>query len=335
MITNSERPGVYSDFEVSSAIVGRGGGGAVGIVAKAGSGFGEVRLVTSYAEALSVFGSAGSMAQLVKLLLQNGAAAVYAFAVDGEDYEAGIAALMAKAEVKFMVCDSREAAVHKAICDAIKGADEAGKYRIAVVESGAAECEALLEAASGLSHERMVLVSHFDEGGVPGAVAAALCGTIASEGDPAVPFNGAELLGLSGIGRNFSDAELSILVRGGVSVLEMVAGKICVVRAVTTRAEATWREINTVLIVDDVISSVRESLRSKFSRSKNTAQARGAIRTQVVIELEGKRAREIIDGYGEVLVAAKAEDPTVCEVSFGFAVAHGLSRIELMAYITV
>ena len=67
------------------------------------------------------------------------------------------------------------------------------------------------------------------------------------------------------------------------------------VRGITTRTrsgeseDATWRELSTVLIVDDVIPAIRESLRARFRRAKNTEQSRGAIRSQVVLELENKK----------------------------------------------
>ena len=88
-------------------------------------------------------------------------------------------------------------------------------------------------------------------------------------------------------------------------------------------------------IVDDVIPALRASLRARFVRSKNTAQVRAAIRSQVMVELENKRAQEIIDSFGEVSVKASEDDPTVCLVEFSFAVAHGLNRIYLSAHITV
>lgn len=77
------------------------------------------------------------------------------------------------------------------------------------------------------------------------------------------------------------------------------------------------------------------ALRTRFARSKNTAQSRGAIRSQVVLELEEMKSREIVDSYGEVLVSALKSDPTVCLVEFSFTVAHGLNRIYLTAHITV
>ena len=132
-----------------------------------------------------------------------------------------------------------------------------------------------------------------------------------------------------------------LLVRGGVTPLESAAGIISPVRGITTRtttggaADAAWRELTTVLIADDVIPSIRGALRSKFSRAKNTARNRGAIRSQVIVELEKKAAAEIIDGYGDVTVSASPDDPTVCLVEFSFAVAHGLNQIYLTVHITV
>lgn len=139
----------------------------------------------------------------------------------------------------------------------------------------------------------------------------------------------------------YSDNDIDLLVRGGVTPLESVSGVISPVRGITTRtttggaADATWRELTTILVVDDIIPTVRAALRSKFSRAKNNARSRGAIRSQVIVELEKKVAAEIIDSYGEVAVTADAEDPTVCLVEFSFAVAHGLNQIYLTVHITV
>ena len=57
--------------------------------------------------------------------------------------------------------------------------------------------------------------------------------------------------------------------------------------------------------------------------------------TYRIEQLEKKVAAEIIDSYGEVMVNALEEDPTVCLVEFGFAVAHGLNQIYLTVHMTV
>ncbi len=133
----------------------------------------------------------------------------------------------------------------------------------------------------------------------------------------------------------------SLLVRGGVTPLEALGGVVSPVRGITTRTstggapDTTWRELTTILIVDEVIPSIRRSLRSRFSKTKNTAQTRGAIRSQVIVELESKLRAETIDSYGDVSVSVYDEDPTVCLVEFSFAVAHGLNQIYLTAHITI
>lgn len=146
---------------------------------------------------------------------------------------------------------------------------------------------------------------------------------------------------VSGLSASYDDTQVDTLVTGGVTPLECVSGEVSIVRGITTRtttggaADKTWRELTTVRIVDDVIPALRASLRARFVRSKNTAQVRAAIRSQVMVELENKRAQEIIDSFGEVSVKASEDDPTVCLVEFSFAVAHGLNRIYLSAHITV
>ena len=172
-------------------------------------------------------------------------------------------------------------------------------------------------------------------------MAAAVAGAIAGESDPAIPLGGAELKGVDGLEARYGDTEIDTLVRGGVTPLENLAGEVSVVRGVTTRTktgetpDSTWRELSTILIIDEVIPGLRSSLRSKFRRAKNTEQSRNAIRDQVVVELENKLSREIITGYDAVSVSALADDPTVCLVEFSFTVAHGLNQIWLSAHITV
>jgi hypothetical protein len=134
---------------------------------------------------------------------------------------------------------------------------------------------------------------------------------------------------------------MDALIQGGVTVLESVSGQVCVVRGITTRtttgevADTTWREVNTVLIADNVIPAIRSTLKAKFLRTKNNAATRSAIRSQVIVELEDRVTREIIESYDDVTVTADSTDPTVCLVEFGFTVVHGLSRIYLTAHIAV
>ena len=340
----SERPGVYSSYDASAVAAGGGAGGTVGIAARCAAGTaGQVYELSRYGEAVSAFGAGEAMTELVRLLFLNGAARVCAVPVEDETgYEAAFSALAGVEDVTVTVCDSTVLTVQQALRDSVAAASEARRERIAVVCGGAGETVSQLVArAQGINSERVVLVGPEAAGGGGAAPAAAVAGAIAGERDPAVPLGGAVLKGITALSERYEDGEIDLLVRGGVTALEASAGRVSVVRGVTTRTrtgeaeDATWRELTTIRVVDDVIPAVRGALRSKFARAKNTEQSRGAIRAQVIVELENRRAREIITGYDAVTVKADEENPTVCLVEFAFTVAHGLNQIWLSAHITV
>ena len=343
-----ERPGVYSSYDASTVIRSGVGSKVVGLAAQAGTGAADaVTLLTSYAAGVAAFGETGDMAPLLSLLFQNGATAVKAVRVESSTAYADAFDLLALEEdIQIMVCDSADETVQQALRTSVESASAARRERIAVVGGNEEDVEDLIAHASALNSERMVLVGPdvLDTAGESRSgvyAAAALAGLLAGSADPAVPINGAALQGLGGVAVQYSDNDIDLLVRGGVTPLEAVGGVVSPVRGITTRtktggtADSTWRELTTILIVDDVIPAVRSALRSKFSRTKNTAQTRGAIRSQVIVELERKLAEEIIDGYGDVTAEVDTADPTVCVVEFSFSVSHGLNQIYLTAHITV
>lgn len=347
-----ERPGVYSVYDASAVVAAGRGNKTVGVAAKALRGtVGEAVVLTGYAAGVATFGeeTVPGMSAILRLLFANGAATIVAVRVADEcalsDYEAAFEVL-GKQDVQILVCDSADLAVQQALRTAVETASDQRKERIAVVGGNGDTAAELVTRAAGLNSERMVLVgpdTMDSKGSVMAGVfaAAAVAGVLSDGRDPAIPLNGAEVKGLGGLTETYSDNDIDLLVRGGVTPLESIAGVISPVRGITTRtttggaADATWRELTTILIVDDVIPALRNALRSKFARAKNTARSRSAIRSQVIVELEKKVAAEIIDSYGEVTVTASAEDPTVCLVEFGFAVAHGLNQIYLTVHITV
>ena len=346
-----QRPGVYSSYDASAVVSGKGGGRLVGLAAvNSAAKAGELQVMTSYDRAAAVFGSGGpeDMAELIRLALKNGASGVAAVAVADENgYEAAFGQLAELEDIALVICGSTDLAVQKALRDSVEQASGMRRERLCVVAgAGEESVEALIARAGELNHERVVLVApggvDREGGAVSGlAVAAAMAGAIAGESDPALPLGGLELLGLNGLSARLEDRDVDRLILGGVTPVESLSGRVSVVRGVTTRtvtggtADATWRDLSVIRVADDVIPGLRNALRARFRRAKNTPQSRGAIRAQVVLELENKLAREIITGYEDVSVSADAEDPTRCLVEFSFTVAHGLNQIWLTAHITV
>ncbi len=353
--TLHERPGVYSSYDASSVISRSSAEKVVGVAACAAKGeAGKAVVIHSYSEGAAAFGRDAAekpgMETMLKLLFQGGAGTVVAAAagIGGAeaDYAAAFTALALEEDVAVVVTDSAELSVQQALRDHVEHCAANRRERIAMVGSAGETVQQLIERAAELNSERVVLVGG-DVLGEKGEslagcfAAAALAAAAAVNRDPAVPLNGAVLSGLTGVKQQYEETEIDALVRGGVTALECAAGKVSPVRCVTTRtktaeeADTTWRELTTVLIVDDVIPGIRSALRKRFARTKNTAQTRGAIRSATIVELERKLAAEIIDGYGDVLVTMAEDDPSTCVVEFSFTVAHGLNRIYLSAHITV
>ena len=347
--TTHERPGVYSSYEASSLTAAAANGGKVAVIAAVdgAKNLKDAYQWTSYSKAAADVGEC-ALSWLAQLAIRNGAGAVYGVPVKtGEgkkaDYEAAFAVAEAIEDVSVVVCDSDDVEVQQELREMVKTCSAARKERIAVVGGRAGETvEELVKRAAGLNCERVVLVAPGmgDKSGGAGC-AAAVAGAIAGTNDPALPLGGAQLYGLAGLECGYDDGEIDELVQGGVTALETLAGAYYVVRGVTTRTttgtapDATWRELSTILVVDEVIPGLRRALRARFSRAKNTRQTRGAIRSQTVMELEKRVSREIIDSYEDVTVSALEDDPTVCVVEFAFTVAHGLNQVWLSAHITV
>lgn len=348
-ITTHQRPGVYSAYDASSLIYGSGSGGVVGLAAvNASAQAGEIQVVTSYEKAAQLFGTEESMTVLTALALRNGASAVACVPVaDESGYETAFENLCLRSDIAVMICDSADIGVQQKLRDCVLAASASRRERIAVVAGGQDESvSALTERAAALNSERVVLVA---PGGLDSAgnsasgitVAAAVAGVIAGQKDPAIPLGGAALLGIPGVAAVYGDKDLDLLILGGVTPVEQLGGEVSVVRGVTTRtttggeADATWRDLCTIQVIDAVIPALRTSLRSKFRRAKNTVRGRGAIRAQVVLELENFLEKEIITAYDNVTVTADEDDPTRALVDFSFTVAHGLNQIWLSAHITV
>lgn len=348
-IVYHERPGVYSDVDASRIYASGIGAKVVGLVGLAEAERG-LYTVTDSRSGVEAFGIQSQLGRMLQLCYQNGAGTVICSPVI-TDSETGwldaIELLVSEHKCAYICVGSDQQAVHTALKTAVEDASRQRGECIGLIGMGDVDVSALIARAESLNSERMVLLAPAvylqGEEAVSGGcmAAAALAGVLSCQTDPALPLNGQVLTGIGGLTKLYSDTEIDALVRGGVTPLEMVSGQCTVLRGITTRTKTgevqdlTWREVTTTMIIDEVIPAIRTSLRAKFVRSKNTAATRAAIRSQVVIALEDRMAREIIEGYDTITVRPDTADPTVCVVEFGFTVAHGLNRIHLMAHISV
>ena len=234
-ITTHERPGVYSSYGASSLIRGSGGRKTVGLVAVNTKATAKtVYTITSYEEAVTTFGSAGGqdMAELIRVILLNGAAAVAAVPIAAStDYEAGFAVLEGQENVSVVVCDSTTQTDQQDLRDSVAAASAARRERIAVVGGGGQRDGDQSHFQSRRSEQRA--------GGSGGPPAEPMrtgphCpaspprrrwpGPLPPRATRPCPLSGAELTGLHGLSQQYNDNDIDLLVRGGVIPLESVAG---------------------------------------------------------------------------------------------------------------
>lgn len=149
-----------------------------------------------------------------------------------ENYAAAFAALMQESSVKYMVCGSRDAAVHAAMKSAIAAGGENYKYRIGFAEADGTAAE-LISAAAALNSERMILAGNTERTASPALWPPRWRAALRVRG-PAMPQNGAALTGLGELSKIFDDGDVNALITGGVTPIESVAGEISVVRGITT-----------------------------------------------------------------------------------------------------
>ncbi len=337
-ITNHERPGGYVEYDATS----RAASSAVRTVGIAALGEGSMQ---RYYLPPALSGAAGDM---ISLAFAGGAAQVIFCPVaanTAQAYTAAVTTLLTQGEVSLLAVETDNGSILGSIAALL--CQEGTRECIAFAGMHQPSAAGLSTMAESLNCERMVLlggdVRMAGEESFGGGclAAAAMAGLLSAQTDPALPLHGTWLPGLEESNLHLSEAQIDTLVHAGVTPLETVGGQVRLIRAVTTRtktdgiADATWRELTTMCILDDLIPGVRNALASKFLRRKNTAITRRAIRAQTAIVLDDRVRREIIESYEALSVEAVEGDPSACRVGFTFQVVHGLNRIHLNVHIIV
>lgn len=344
MLLAKERPGVYWDYTASGVLWGSQSLKQAGIVALCDQGEqNRVYTIQRISDGKAVFGEESVMAAMIEAALINGASgvkAVNAGTGDHFDYETAFAALAQEENIGAVCCDSTQESVLKLLKDSVVSASESGRERIA---AGCFLGDDPTALANELNCECMMLLCQEpeDSPGQGGLLAAALAGKLAAVTDPSAALNGTVLEGVSGLSQTFSEEEVNTLLQNGVAVLETPAGRVELIRGVSTRTQTggisdrTFHDINTVLIIDTVISGVRNSLKAMLKGARNNEKTRSAIATQTAVKLEEYRLQGILDSYQSPAVTPSEEDPSVCIVTVEFTAARGLNQIVIQASITV
>ncbi len=342
----SKRPGVFSNYEASGIIYSSGQGKAVGIIAQSAGKINHVYSITRASDAEAIFGNSGIMTELCSLALQNGAKRIAAVSTgtSNPDYEAAFAALASESDVYVVICDSEESTVHNLLKTSVVDASEAMHERIGIVA-----CSSTVDHstwAAQFNSERVLLVAQnlADENGDSRSgcfLAAALAGKIAGTNLPTASLNGVQLDGISRLTAVLSENEVDEFILSGITPFEVIVNLAEPIRVVTSRTktdnvnDTTFRDINTILVIDEVIPGIRTMLKKYLLGAKNNSVTRASIATQTTLKLQEYLDTEIIESYEQPVISQSKTDPTVCVVGISFVVAHGLNQILISTDIKV
>lgn len=346
MNVQNQRPGVYSQYDVAAMYTAPVSRKYAAIVAKsAGGEVGGAYRVKTYAEACEIFlpdTQDACMRSIVAALLESGVSEVLAVPV-GDDYEAAFALLETAENIGAIICDSQDYADLAMLKERVL--QNSGERRECLGFCGIGDAGAAIAAAEQLNCERIVLTSpqaayRMSGTSAPVLAAAALAGKILAAGDAAINLNGEAFSALASVDF-LPEAAIQSLLAAGVTVFENVDGAVECVRALTTRSKTngvpdrSLAGVNTVLITDDVMSSLRASLKKILRGGRISGSPMDSIRSQAAVVLQQKQNDGLLESFDAPHCRASDTDPAVCIVELSFAVAHVISQIHITAHILV
>ena len=345
-IIAKQRPGVYSDYETSGILYSKKTGKTIAIVAKSSLEANTMYTLSRLSDVQAVFGNDGTMYELCKIAFENGATTICAVSAgdSDENYASAFTLLENIDGISIVLCDSTDLTIQQLLMQSVVSSSQNKKERIGIL---AAETQTELATwSNSFNNERILLVaqSPLDSDGNTlsgGILAAALAGVISQYTDPSQSFNGVSLQGFSKFSTTLSEDDIDTYISNGVIPFEVIAGRVEIIRAVTSKtttdgvSDTTFKEVNTILVIDEVIKSIRETLSSNISTAKNNVSTRSAISSQVTIKLQEFLDANIIDSYMAPGVYQSSEDPSVCIVEIDFTVAQGINQIHITANINV
>ena len=345
-ILNTLRPGVYSSYDVTSSYASARSGRYAAVAAKANGGVpGVLYVFSALPEACEVFAPDTEgvfMRAILKLLFDAGVSRVYCVSPEGDNYTAALAQTEEIENIGAVICDCKSSAGLLALARSLENAS--GNRRERIGFCGSDTVSAAMLDAQLLNAERVCLCCPAVgiETGERSAVfaAAALAGKILAAGDPAINLNGEAFPQLLPPG-TMSESEIQSLLSAGVTAFESCGGVCECVRAQSTRTKTdgapdrTFAGLNTIMIIDDVLMGLRNSLRTKLRGGKAGGVSAEAIHSQVMVELAARRGEGLIESFSTPRCYASSGDPEVCVVELAFRVAHVVSQIAITAHIRV
>ena len=352
-MTKTYRPGVYSQYDIISqrrSLQDRYAFYCGAAKVREGKSIpaGGVVQIHSRQELEEYFDTQGGalFCAVCGILLDSGVSGVYAvpLTIDGTAaaenlYEPAIQKLCEVKRSGVILCDSQAQTVLQKLVEQVQLASQNERERLAV--GGVAKAQAQ-QIAKALNCERLVLCCQAGSDGetessvilTAAALAAMLVGS-----EPMDNLHGKVLESLTEIDP-LEEQEVESLLGSGVTVLESLDGEVSCIRCVTSRTltggeeDRTFASVNTVMMIDDIIRSVRERL-SDLLRGSTILFSQDSVASQAAVVLDQKQQEGMVTSFEPPVVYVQPDDPSVCVVELEFYLASVFSQIYLTAHISI
>lgn len=274
------------------------------------------------ADAIASFGADSIAPKIVKVLIANGVDNIKGIIVpeapesSAEDttYKDSLEVSMLDKTIKCIITDSDDAKVIAAVKDHLIVTESNDMFRYSVFGTTKTTQAELAQFAKTVDSNRIFIVAPQMLIGTENAhqqiCAAGLTAAIMVEtSDPALPMNGVNIKGFSGVGILMLSAEMDALVKAGVTPIYDEDMTPAIWRLVTSaQNDQVWQEGSTRFIADYVLESVENMLRKNYKRTKNVTRVLNAIRDDVKLTLQTLNELEIIENFDESTVTV-SKDP--------------------------
>ena len=297
------------------------------------------------ADAIASFGVDSIAPKIVKVLIANGVDNIKGIIVpeapesSAEDttYKDSLEVSMLDKTIKCIITDSDDAKVIAAVKDHLTVAESNDMFRYSVFGTTKTTQAELAQFAKTVDSNRIFIVAPQMLIGTENAhqqiCAAGLTAAIMVEtSDPALPMNGVNIKGFSGVGILMLSAEMDALVKAGVTPIYDEDMTPAIWRLVTSaQNDQVWQEGSTRFIADYVLESVENMLRKNYKRTKNVTRVLNAIRDDVKLTLQTLNELEIIENFDEstVTVSKDTADSYGALIDYEFDVVTPLYTITI------
>lgn len=302
----------------------------------------EIYEIRKLNDAKKIFGDNSTISKLCETALKNGAHRIVALAVNNslEGYKYGFSLLKDISEVSVLICDSENIDINLLLKSSVEVASQNKNERIGIVSGSSSNDR--IEFAKKFNSERIIVVAQAsinDETSGSCTLAAALAGIITGYDNIIIPFTNLKIKGCSPTLESLSQIDINNYINAGITTFEYENDQLKPIKVITSKTynncvlDEDYRNVNTILIVDYVMISLRNYLKSIFEGECNDNFVLNSIKTQAQILLKTFLDNDIISDFS--ICKIESDENNICNITIEFTPITLVNQLNITANIRV